>query len=103
MINTTAKESLFEVFNELDKYNYNQWVRLNKCTAYYQDITYNGVRIEVLRSYQTIVAFCIPDAGCVFVRDFYSNTTTQHVSKFANLMRTVYGKDIFKLRVDKMK
>lgn len=101
--NNMLKDALIKVFGELDNYHYSTWSRLNKCQAYYQDIMYNGVHIEVLKSYSTIVAFCMIECGSVYIRDFYSNTTVQHVSKFTNLMHTKYNKDILKFRVDKMK
>lgn len=56
--------------------------RLNYCKAwYYIDKHTNAV---ALRSYSSIVAVCWN--GIVWEFDSYSNTTTQHVWKFAKLM-----------------
>lgn len=56
--------------------------RLNSCQAwYYTDKDLNAV---ALRSYRTIVA--VYWAGAVWEFDRWSNTTTQHVRKFARLM-----------------
>ena len=56
--------------------------RLNRCQAwYYKDEDLNAV---ALRSYRSIVA--VYWAGVVWEFDRWSNTTTQHVRKFAHLM-----------------
>ena len=56
--------------------------RLNRCQAwYYTDEHLNAV---ALRSYRSIVA--VYWAGTVWEFDRWSNTTTQHVRKFARLM-----------------
>ena len=56
--------------------------RLNRCQAwYYTDEDLNAV---ALRSYRSIVA--VYWAGVVWEFSRYSNTTTQHVRKFARLM-----------------
>lgn len=56
--------------------------RLNHCQAwYYTDEDFNAV---ALRSYRSIVA--VYWAGVVWELDRWSNTTTQHVRKFARLM-----------------
>ena len=56
--------------------------RLNRCQAwYYTDEDLNAV---ALRSYRSIVA--VYWCGAVFEFDRWSNTTTQHVHKFARLM-----------------
>ena len=56
--------------------------RLNRCQAwYYTDKDLNAV---ALRSYRSIVA--VYWAGAVWEFDRWSNTTTQHVRKFARLM-----------------
>ena len=56
--------------------------RLNRCQAwYYKDEDFNAV---ALRSYRSIVALYW--GGVVWEFDRWSNTTTQHVRKFAHLM-----------------
>lgn len=56
--------------------------RLNRCQAwYYTDEDLNAV---ALRSYRSIVALYW--GGVVWEFDRWSNTTTQHVRKFAHLM-----------------
>ena len=56
--------------------------RLNRCQAwYYKDEDLNAV---ALRSYRSIVA--VYWDGVVWEFDRWSNTTTQHVRKFARLM-----------------
>ena len=56
--------------------------RLNRCQAwYYTDEDLNAV---ALRSYRSIVA--VYWDGVVWEFDRWSNTTTQHVRKFARLM-----------------
>ena len=56
--------------------------RLNSCQAwYYTDEDLNAV---ALRSYRSIVALYWAGVVLEFAR--YSNTTTQHVRKFAHLM-----------------
>lgn len=56
--------------------------RLNHCTAwYYTDEDFQAV---ALRSYSSLVA--VYYRGVVWEFDHWSNTTTQHVRKFARLM-----------------
>ena len=56
--------------------------RLNRCQAwYYEDEDLNAV---ALRSYRSIVALYF--GGVVWEFDRWSNTTSQHVRKFARLM-----------------
>ena len=55
---------------------------LNRCQAwYYTDV---GLNVVALRSYRSIVA--VYWRGVVWEFDRWSNTTTQHVRKFAHLM-----------------
>lgn len=56
--------------------------RLNRCKAWYY--TDNDMQAVALRSYNTMVA--IYYRGVVWERDRYSNTTSQHVYKFARMM-----------------
>lgn len=44
----------------------------------------------ILRSYSTIVATFQCSTGILWVFDFYSNTTSQHIAKFQNWIRYEY-------------
>ena len=56
--------------------------RLNRCQAWYY--TDEDLQAVALRSYSSIVA--VYWCGTVWEFDRWSNTTTQHVRKFARLM-----------------
>ena len=86
-------EMMFDVLqNAYDKCELvNPWIRLYTCTAWVTNELYMDEYIDVLRSYDTIVAVYIPSTEKVYVRDFYSNTTTQHCAKFTRWCRERYG------------
>lgn len=44
----------------------------------------------LLRSYSTFVAVYIPTTDRLFIFDYYSNTTTQHIAKFRVWLRNHY-------------
>lgn len=44
----------------------------------------------LLRSYATFVAIYIPNTDRLFVFDYYSNTTTQHIAKFRKFLNANY-------------
>ena len=56
--------------------------RLNRCQAWYY--TDEDLNVVALRSYRSIVA--VYWGGAVWEFDRWSNTTTQHVRKFARFM-----------------
>ena len=58
--------------------------RLNKCSAWVYEIVYNERTYICLQSYSTRVALYDFADNCVYVNDYYSATTVQHVYKFAN-------------------
>ena len=112
------KDALNDIFTELDgmRYNSSAWERVNRCQAYYQSVTLNnGEAIIVLKSYSTIVAFYHQvdrEHAIVYERDYYSNTTCQHVRKFAQKMRETYARQLhgddywnfaYRVRVDRLK
>lgn len=73
----------------LSKHTYKEYARLNKSQAYYVD---TGIAI-ILKSYDTIVAILNKQNGSLYVLNYYSATTAQHIYKFANMLfwdRIVY-------------
>lgn len=73
----------------LSTHKFNRYERLNTCQAHYLDVG-NSV---ILKSYNTIVAIFNKTVGSLYVFDYYSATTQQHISKFANMLdwdRIVY-------------
>lgn len=58
--------------------------RLNKCSAWIYEIVCNERTYICLQSYSTRVALYDFVDKCVYVNDYYSATTVQHVYKFAN-------------------
>lgn len=73
----------------LSKHTYKEYARLNKSQAYYVD---TGIAI-ILKSYDTIVAILNKRNGSLYVLNYYSATTAQHIYKFANMLfwdRIVY-------------
>lgn len=69
----------------IDAYNKNQMglaERLYSCKAWI--INPDNSDFIILQSYATIVAAFQCSAGILWVFDFYSNTTAQHIAKFRN-------------------
>lgn len=66
----------------LATHKYNRHERLNTCQAHYVDVG-NSV---ILKSYNTIVAIFNKVVGSLYVFDYYSATTQQHISKFAKML-----------------
>ena len=60
--------------------------QLNHCSAWYFDIAKNGKGYTVLQSYYTVVALFSHHTGTLYVFNYYSRTTAQHISKFGKLM-----------------
>ena len=88
-------EMMFEVFQDMynDRLiNSDKWERLYSCKAWVADELYMGEHMEVLRSYETIVAVYVPSTQKVYQRGFYSNTTCQHCAKFTRWCREKYGR-----------
>lgn len=76
---------VYETFNEYQ--NRTKEKQLNHCNAWISQININGERYTVLRSYRTLVALYSHINDVVYAFDYYSATTSKHVSKFVNLMR----------------
>lgn len=66
----------------LSAHKFNRYERLNTCQAHYVDVG-NSV---ILKSYNTVVAIFNKCVGTLYVFDYYSATTQQHISKFANML-----------------
>lgn len=72
----------------VDNYNlypYVKSVRLYHCTAWC--ISSNYSKWILLQSYKTIVAAYDKIADILYVFDYYSHTTCQHVAKFRNWLK----------------
>ena len=63
--------------------------RLNSCEALILHPDFSDFLI--LQSYSTIVAAFQYSTGILWVFDFYSNTTSQHIAKFRNWIRYKYN------------
>ena len=80
-----TKKELFEIVERKAwGSNYDTWHRLYTCSAQYKQVDDDLI---VLKSYATIVAVLDTRCGTLYVRDYYSQTTCQHVSKFGKLFR----------------
>lgn len=67
--------------------------RLNYCKAEICYCNYSDFfkcHPILLRSYATFVAVYIPTTDRLFIFDYYSNTTTQHIAKFRVWLRNHY-------------
>lgn len=84
-----------ELFKEAEQICTNgvQMFRIGRCQAWYTKTceANNGHRWIILRSYNTIVAIYDRDCACLFVRDYYSATTVQHIHKFWREINRNYG------------
>lgn len=58
--------------------------RVNHCQAWSDEWTINNNHVTILRSYNTNVGIYIHSIGTLYVFDYYSRTTIQHIYKFAN-------------------
>lgn len=80
-----------ELFEQCEKHYYDSYTKpLNRCQAEYTDIVYfdDSTAWIILRSYSTIVAAYSCGSATVYVRDYYSATTAQHVTKFMRKIST---------------
>ena len=80
-----------ELFEQCEKHYYDSYIKpLNRCQAEYTDIVYfdDSTAWIILRSYSTIVAAYSCGSESVYVRDYYSATTVQHVTKFMRKIST---------------
>ena len=58
-------------------------VRINKCKAFIDEVTPD---FYIIVSYNTPVAVYIKTTGTMYVFNFYSRTTTQHIHKAAKIL-----------------
>lgn len=80
-------------FNAVDELTINYSVRLYHCKAEICLCNYSEFFRccpILLRSYSTFVAVYIPLTDRLFVFDYYSNTTTQHIAKFRKFLNDHY-------------
>lgn len=89
MIYNTRSEIESAVFDAYNKTPISLVERLYSCKArvYMPD----NSDFIILKSYLTIVAAFQRTTGILWVFDFYSNTTAQHVAKFRNYIRYKYN------------
>lgn len=86
---STRKELSDAVISEYNRAVKGQVERLYNCKAWvYMPCNSDFI---ILRSYSTIVAAFQRSTGILWVFDFYSNTTVQHVAKFGNWIRYKYN------------
>lgn len=86
---------LFSFMNGIHDLTIARTERLNYCKAeicYCDYSEFFKCRPILLRSYSTFVAVYIPATDRLFVFDYYSPTTCQHISKFKNELRRNYLK-----------
>lgn len=89
MIYSTKRELTDAVFSEYNRTVKGQIEQLYSCKAWvYMPDNSDFI---ILRSYSTIVAAYQFSTGILWVFDFYSNTTAQHVAKFRNWVRYKYN------------
>lgn len=85
MIYTTRKELSDAVITEYYRAVKCQVEQLYNCKAWvYMPDNSDFI---ILRSYSTVVAAFQRTTGILWVFDFYSNTTAQHIAKFRNWIR----------------
>lgn len=88
MIYSTREELSDAVISEYNRAIKCQVERLYYCKAWvYMPDNSDFI---ILRSYSTIVAAFQFSTGILWVFDFYSHTTAQHVAKFSNWIRYEY-------------
>lgn len=87
------RKDLLETSNAMYRDSMSPEYRLNSCTAWYKIIKQGNYNYTILKSYNTIVALYSNRSGNLYVYNYYSNTTSQHVSKFIDKMcpsRVIY-------------
>lgn len=68
--------------SSLAKNNFKRYERLNRCQARILETE----SVVILKSYSTIVAIYNKRVGSIYVFNYYSATTVQHIYKFADLL-----------------
>lgn len=89
MIYRTRKEIAKAVLSQSDLHLSGYRSQLYSCKAWIIKPDFSDFLI--LQSYSTIVAAYQFSTGILWVFDFYSRTTAQHVSKFRNWIRYKYN------------
>lgn len=89
MIYRTCSDIVKTVENQSDLHLGGYKKRLYYCMAWIIKPDFSDFLI--LQSYSTIVAAYQSSTGILWVFDFYSNTTAQHVAKFRNWIRCEYN------------
>lgn len=81
----TRKELMNAVISECNRAVKSYAAQLYNCKAWI--FMPENSDLIILRSYSTIVAAFQHSTGILWVFDFYSNTTSQHIAKFRNWIR----------------
>lgn len=85
---TTRKELTETVINECNRPVRGHVEQLYNCKAWI--FMPDNSDFIILQSYSTIVAAFQRTTGILWVFDYYSNTTSQHIAKFRNWIRYVF-------------
>lgn len=85
MMYNTRQELVDAALNEYDRVSGSHIQQLYNCKAWI--FMHDHSDFVILQSYTTIVAAFQHTTGILWVFGFYSNTTSQHVAKFANWIR----------------
>ena len=88
MIYRTRKEIAEAVLSQSDLHLGGYRSQLYSCKAWILHLDFSDFLI--LQSYSTIVAAYQFSTGILWVFDFYSHTTSQHIAKFRNWIRYEY-------------
>ena len=88
MTYNTRSEIESAVFDAYNKTPISLAERLYSCKAWVFDPS--NYDFVILQSYSTIVAAFQRSTGILWVFDFYSHTTAQHISKFSTWIRYTY-------------
>ena len=83
-----------QLFEEAEKYYpLCEHYKLYRCSADFSPFVAfsDGKGYRILRSYNTIVALYCEQSNYIIVRDYYSQTTVQHIYKFRKFLSTLYG------------
>ena len=85
---STRKEIVEAVISDYSRAVKGQAEQLYSCKAWIFDLINSD--FVMLQRYDTIVAAYQRSTGILWVFDFYSNTTAQHVAKFCTWIRYTY-------------
>ena len=100
MIYRTRKEIAEAVLSQSDLHLGGYRSQLYSCKAWIIHPDFSD--FIILKSYSTIVAAYQFSTGILWVFDFYSNTTSQHIAKFRNWIRYEYRLPWTQLRTVKL-